>query len=322
MISRRTFTAGLGVAIVWLHTARAQQRAMPVVGLLSPTTAEYEASFRQGLADAGYVEGENVAIEYRRADGHYDRLPALAADLVARKVDVIATLGPPSALAAKRATSAIPIVFEVGSDPIALGLVASLARPGGNLTGVTFLTVELLPKLVQLLSELVPQVRVIAALVNPTNPNTERNMADLQEAARATGLQVHLIKAATEDEIDGAFATLMRLPAGALIVTGDPFFNSRREQLGALASRYAVPAIYPFREYAVADGLISYGASIAATHRRLGAYAAKILKGAKPGDLPVEQSTTFELVINLKAARALGLAVPQSLIARADEVIE
>jgi putative tryptophan/tyrosine transport system substrate-binding protein len=315
-----------GAALARPPAARAQQNAMPVVGLLSPTTpdgsAPYFAAFRQGLADAGYVEGQDVAIEYRYAENHYDRLPALAADLVARKVDVIATTGPPSALAAKSATSTMPIVFEVGSDPVALGLVASLARPGGNLTGVTFLTVELLPKLLELASELVPHAKVIAALINPTNPNTERNIADLQEAARAKGVQLHILKAATENEIDAAFTTLVLLHVGALVVVGDPFFNSRREQLAALASHHAVPAIYPFHEYAQAGGLMSYGASIPATHRQLGTYAAKILKGAKPADLPVQQSTRFELVINLKTARALGLTVPPSMLARADEVIE
>jgi putative tryptophan/tyrosine transport system substrate-binding protein len=279
------------------------------------------AAFLRGLSETGFVDGQNVAIEYRWAEGDYDRLAALAADLVRSKVDVIATLGIPSALAAKSATSTIPIVFSVG-DAVERGLVASLARPGGNLTGVSLLNVELTPKRLELISELVPQAGVIALLVNPNNPNTERTIRDMEEAARAKRVQLHIVKAGTESEIDAAFASLVQLPAGALVVVGDPLFINRREQLVALASRHAVPAIYAFREYAAAGGLISYGTSFTAAYRQLGTYAGKILKGAKPADLPVEQPTRFELVVNLKTAKALGLTVPPSILARADEVIE
>ena len=302
---------------------------MPVIGFLggtspdAPSVVPSLAAFRQGLSETGYVEGQNLAIEYRWAEGRYDRLPALAADLVGRKVDVIATDGgTPSALAAKSATSTIPIVFTGVSDPVGAGLVASLARPGGNLTGFSNLTAELIPKRLELLSELVPQARVIALLVNPTNKAHQGLVRDVQEAARAKGLQLHILRAGTEGEIDAAFAAVVQLQAGALVIGGDPFFYSRHDQLVALASRHAVPAIYNRPEYTVAGGLISYGQSLAATYHQLGIYAGKILKGAKPADLPVQQPTKFELVINLKTAKALGLTVPQALLARADEVIE
>jgi putative ABC transport system substrate-binding protein len=306
---------------------RAQQKAMPLIGYLNGTSpgpaAPFVAAFRQGLSETGYVEGQSVAIDYRWAEGDYYRLPAMAADLVGRKVDLIAASGgPASALAAKSATSSIPIVFVSGDDAVAAGLVASLARPGGNLTGVSFLDVELMPKRLDLLSELVPQAGVIALLVNPTNPNAERVMRNVQEAARTKGVQLPIQKARTESEIDAAFATLVQLKAGALVVGADAFFNSRREQLVALASRHQVPAIYEWREFPASGGLISYGTSIAAVYRQVGLYAGKILNGAKPADLPVEQPTTLELVVNLKTAKALGLTVPPSILARADEVIE
>jgi putative ABC transport system substrate-binding protein len=316
-----------GAATAWPLVARAQQKAMPVIGYLSTTSpgpaAPSTAAFRQGLSETGYVEGQNVVIEYRSAEGNYDRLPALAADLVARKVDVIVSVGgTPTALAAKNATSTIPIVFRTG-EPVADGLVASLARPGGNLTGFGMLLGELTPKLLELLSELVPQARVIALLVNPNLGSViERIIRDMEEAARAKGVQLPILKAGTESEIDAAFASLVQLQAGALLVAADPFLFNRREQLAALASRHAVPAIYPWREAVAAGGLISYGPSLTAVFREIGIYAGKILKGAKPADLPVQQPTKFELVVNLKTAKALGLTLPQSMLMRADEVIE
>ena len=259
---------------------------------------------------------------YRWAESQYDRLPALAADLVGRNVDVIAANDIPSARAAKRATSSIPIIFIIGGDPVAAGLVTSLAQPGGNLTGVTFISTELVPKRLELLSELVPQAKVIALLVNPHSPNTELMMRDVPKAARVKGVQLDILKASTESEIDGAFASLLQLKSGALVVGTDAFFFQRRAQLVALASRHAVPAIYDAREFVAAGGLVSYGPSLTGTYRQAGVYAGRILKGGKPADLPVEQPTTFELVINLKTIKALGLAVPQSLLASVNEVIE
>jgi putative tryptophan/tyrosine transport system substrate-binding protein len=317
---------GAGTAIAWPLAARAQQKALPVIGYLNSRSpgesAPTLAAFRQGLNETGYVEGQNLTIEYRWADGSYDRLPALAADLVGRKVDVIAASGAPtSALAAKSATSTIPIVFITG-DPVGEGLVASLARPDGNLTGVSALTIDLMPKLFELLSELVPDAGVIALLVNPNNPATGRMIREVQEAARAKGRQLPILKAATEGDFEIAFASLAQLYAGALVISPDSMFISRRDQLVLLASRYAIPAVYSFRNFADSGGLISYGPSPTAINRLLGIYAGKILNGAKPADLPVQQPTKFELVINLKTAKALGLTVPQTLLARADEVIE
>ena len=322
-MKRRELMLMLGGAMTAARALHAQQKTMPVVGFLGSTSpnALLLTAFNQGLSEVGYVEGQNVAIEYRWAKGHYDRLAASATDLVRRKVDVIAALPLPSAQVARNATSTIPIVFCVG-DAVERGLVASLARPGGNLTGVSLINVELMAKRVELLSELVPQADIIALLVNPNNANTERIIREVEEAAHAKGLQIHILKAGTESEIDAAFVTLVRPQAGALVVGGDPFFFTQRAQLVALASRYACPAIFVMREFAEAGGLISYGPSITAAHRQAGGYVGRILKGAKPADLPVQQPTTFELVVNLKTAKALGLTVPPSILARADEVIE
>jgi ABC-type uncharacterized transport system substrate-binding protein len=325
MRRRRFVTILGGTAAAWLRPASAQQKTMPVMGFLSSRSpseaATVVAAFHEGLGETGYVERQNLVIEYRWAGGRFDLLPALAADLVGRKVDVIvATGGAPSSLAAKSATSTIPIVF-VGSDPVKYGLVASLSRPSGNVTGFAVLGDELLPKRLELLSEMVPQARVIALLVNPNNPDTERSIEDVQEAARVKGLQLRILKAGTESGIDDAFASFVQLHC-PLVVGGDPFFDGRREQLVALASRHAVPAIYWLRNYATAGGLISYGPNLAAAYRQAGIYAGKILNGAKPADLPVQQPAKFELVINLKTAKELGLTVPQSILARADEVIE
>ena len=308
------------------RSLRAQQRAMPVIGFLntgSPDTdLPFVVAFRQGLGDAGFVEGQNVAMEHRWAEGHYDRLPVLVGELVSRKVDVIAAGGDAAVIAAKAATSTIPIVFFNGGDPLAMGLIASLAHPGGNLTGFSTFAAELLPKRLELLSELASQARVIAMLVNPSDPNAERFINEMEQVARAKGVNLRILKAGTEGEIDDAFASLVQLRADGLIVSPNAFFVSRREQLVALASRYAVPAIYSRRQFATAGGLISYGSSLTAVYRRMGIYAGKILNGAKPADLPVQQPSIFQLVVNLKTSKALGLTIPPSILARADEVIE
>jgi putative ABC transport system substrate-binding protein len=327
-MNRREFMFFLGGAMTAARALRAQPKPMPVIGYLttgsasSRTLAPNLAAFRQGLSDIGYVEGQNVAIEYRWAEGQYDRLPALAADLVGRKVEVIATSGGPMPVrAAKSATSTIPIVFMGTSDPVGNGLVASLARPGGNITGISPMQTELMAKRLDLLSDLVPQARVIALLV-ATESQTERVIGDVQEAARAKGAELAIVRAGTESEIDTAFASLAQLHADALVVAADPFLGGRRDQLVALASRHAVPAIYSWREFASAGGLISYGSSIADNFRQAGIYVGRILKGEKPADLPVQQPTIFELVINLNTAKVLGISVPPSILARADEVIE
>jgi putative ABC transport system substrate-binding protein len=324
---RRELVLALGgTAITWPRVVRAQ-KAVPVIGFLhsgSPGPAGSNiAAFQRSLSENGFVTGQNVAIEYQWAESHFERLPAMAADLVGRKVDlIIAGGGTPSILAAKAATSTIPIVFANAGNPVETGLVVSLARPGGNLTGVSILFAELTLKRIELLAELVPQARVIGLLVNPKNPTNELTVGDPREAARTKGVQLLDLKAGSESEIDAAFAALVEMLAGALIVGADVLFMTVRNRLVALASRTAVPAIYAWREFVEAGGLISYAPSITGTYHQVGIYAAKILKGSKPGDLPVEQPTRFEVVINLKAAKALGVIVPPSLLARADEVIE
>jgi putative ABC transport system substrate-binding protein len=324
---RRDVIAGLAAtAAAWPRAVQAQ-KAVPLIGYLNSNSpgpnVPFLAAFREGLSETGYVEAKNLVIEYRWAENHFDRLPSLAADLVDRRVDLIATGGgPASALAAKYATSTIPILFTAVGDPIAAGLVASLARPGGNVTGFSVLVNELNPKRLELLCELVPRAGVIALLVNPTGTAYERITRDIQEAARARGVKLPILNASTEDEIDSAFASLVQLQADGLLVGSDPFFNSRREQLVALASRQLVPVMHEWRESVALGGLISYGPSLTGVHRQAGIYAGRILRGEKPADLPVQQPTKFELVINLNTAKALGLTVPQSLLARADEVIE
>jgi putative ABC transport system substrate-binding protein len=324
-VNRRELLLLLCGAMTAGHTLRAQQNAMTVIGFLGSgslgSQAVPTAAFREGLAEAGYIEGHNLTIEYRWAEGRYDRLTTFAAELIDRKVDVIVASGVPAALAAKKATSTIPIVF-IGSDPVERGLVASLARPGGNLTGINFFSVELHPKRLELIAELVHGAGVIALLVNPDHANAERIMQAGEDAARAKGVELPILKASSETEIDAAFATLNQQHVQALVVGADAFFDSRREQLIALAARHGLPAIYAWREFCQAGGLISYGPSLAGALRQLGNYAGRILKGASPADLPVQQPTTFDLVVNLKTAKALGLTVPPSILASATEVIE
>jgi len=325
-VRRRRFIAALAALIGSPLALRAQQRAMPVIGFLGVGSekgfAPQVAAFDRGLKDTGWVPEQNVTIEYRWAEGHFDWLPDLAGELAASGVSVIATSGGAlPARAAKAATTTIPIVFEVGIDPVEAGLVASFAHPGGNLTGITIATGELNPKRLDLLSELVPEARVIAMLVNP-NSNMQRFLPIVQEAARAKTLQLSILTAGTESEFDSAFSSLAQAHAGALLVSNDPFFFSRRDRLIALAARYAVPAMYEWREFVEAGGLASYGTSINGMYRRLGVYVGRVLSDTKPSDLPIEQPTKFELILNLKTAKALGLSVPQTILARADEVIE
>jgi len=326
-MNRRELLLLLAGAMTVPRAIRAEQKAMPVIGFLGSATAAANARllpyFHQGLGETGFVEGRHVVIEYRWAEDRYDRLPGLAADLVGHKVDVIvSTGGITGALAAREASSEIPIVFITGDDPVDRGLVTSLARPGGNLTGVSFLTIELTPKRLELILDLAPHAKVICLLVNPKNAGAERVVREMANAARTKRVQLHFLKAGTESEIDAAFASLAQLQTEGLVVASDPYFASRRDQLVTLATRRGVPAIYERQEFAAAGGLISYGPSFPDTWHKVGIYAGKILKGEKPADLPVQQPTSFELVVNLKTARALGLTVPPSILARADEVIE
>jgi putative ABC transport system substrate-binding protein len=324
---RRAFITLVGGAAVWPLSARAQQPAMPLIGYLGAQSPAAFASrvraFRQGLGETGYAEGRNVAIEFRWAEGQHNRLSALAADLVSRQVAVIvAPGGAPAALAAKSATTTIPIVFEMGADPIAMGLVGSLNRPGGNLTGVSSLNVEVTPKRLEILHELVPTAAVLAVLVNPTSPTADSQLRNLQAAASTLGLQLHVLHASTERDFDTVFATLLRLRAGGLVVASDTFFATHSEQLAALTVRHAVPAIHQSRDFSTAGGLTSYGGSFVESHRQAGVYTGRIIKGDKPADLPVQQVTKVELFVNLKTAKTLGVTVPLPLLARADEVIE
>jgi putative tryptophan/tyrosine transport system substrate-binding protein len=323
---RREFIALLGSGVAgWSLAARAQQAAMPVVGFLNGGSpdANRVAAFRQGLNETGYIEGRNLAIEYHWAEGQYDRLPALAADLVRRQVNVIAATSTPAVITAKAATTTIPIVFVTSSDPVQLGLAASLSRPGGNLTGTTTLAIEVTPKRLEILHELLPTAKLFALLVNPTNPYADILSRNVQAAARTLGLQLHILHASTEHDFDTVFATLAQLRAGGLVIGGiEIFFESRRGQLAALALRHSIPTIYQSREFAVAGGLMGYGGNTMDSYRVAGLYTGRILKGEKPADLPVQQVTKVDLIINLKTAKVLGLDIPPTLLARADEVIE
>jgi putative ABC transport system substrate-binding protein len=326
---RREFITLLGGAaaaplLLWPLAARAQEATTPVIGFLNSTSpgphSPMVAAFRGGLAETGYVEGRNVAIEYRWAEGRYDRLPTLAADLVRRQLSVIAATSTPAALAVPITT--IPIVFTTGNDPVKLGLVSSLNRPGGNITGSTFFNNALGPKRLQILRELAPNANLLAMLVNPSNPNTQSDTVQMQLAARSLGVQILIVTASNETEFDAVFANLVEQRVAALIVNSDPFFYSRREQLTALVARHAIPAIYEVREFTAAGGLMSYGTSVTDAYRQAGVYVGRILKGESPGDLPIQQPVKFEFVINLKAAKTLGLEMPDRILVAADEVIE
>jgi putative tryptophan/tyrosine transport system substrate-binding protein len=327
-MKRREFIGLLGgAAVAWPLAAQAQQSPVPVIGYLSGSapgaSAQTLGAFREGLGQTGYVEGRNLTIEYRWAEGQYDRLPALAADLVGRKVDLIAATGRDlAARAAKSASGTIPIIFTSGDDPVLTGLVTSLARPSGNLTGVSLFVVELHAKRLELMTELVPQARAVALLVNPNSPQTERVVQAMAAAAGSKGLQLHILKAADKNEIAAAFASLAALQVGALIQQADPFFIQRRHQLTLLAARHAIPTIYEGRQFPEAGGLMSYGISIPQMYHQLGVYSGRILKGEKPSDLPVMQPTKFQLVVNRDAAKVIGLTIPESFLLRADEVIE
>ncbi|HEY4405789.1 MAG TPA: ABC transporter substrate-binding protein [Xanthobacteraceae bacterium] len=325
-LARRAFITLLGTAATWPLAAHAQQASMPVIGYLGPGTLERSAArlraLRQSLSEAGFVEGRNVAIEYRWADYHNENIPALAADLVHRQVNVITTGGVPAALATRAATRTIPIVFSFGVDPVALGLVASLNRPGGNITGVANLGGELGAKRLELIHELVPGANPIGLLLNPSNLSTESQTRDMQAAAQTLGVRLQIVHASAERDFDAAFASLLEARAGALVIGNDALLINRSEQIAALALRHAMPAVYQFPEFAAAGGLISYGGSDIETSRLVGDYTSRILKGEKPGDLPVQQATRTELIINMKTAKALGLTFPLALLGRADEVIE
>jgi putative ABC transport system substrate-binding protein len=326
-VKRREFITLLGGAAAWPIAARAQQIALPVIGYLGAESPAAFASrvraFRQGLGETGFIEGQNVAIEFRWAEGQHNRLPALAADLARRMVTVIvAPGGAPAALAAKSATTTIPIVFEIGADPIAIGLVETLNRPGANLTGVTSLNVQVTPKRLEILHEVVPAAALIGILLNPTGPTADSQLRNLQAAAGALGVQLHVLHASTERDFDSAFETLLQLRAGGLVVASDIFFATRSEQIAALTVRHKVPAIHQSRDFAIAGGLMSYVGSFVESHRQAGIQTGRILKGDKPADLPVQQVTKVELFINLKSAKTLGVTFPLSLLARADEVIE
>jgi len=326
-MQRREFLSVLGgAAVAWPLAARAQQPAMPVIGFLNPTSADgfsfQMAAFRQGLQDVGYIDGQNVRIEPSWAEGQYDRLPSLAADFVRRKVNVIAASGADSAFAAKAATTTIPIVFDTASDPVKVGLVTSLARPGGNLTGASRLSVELLPKRLELVGEVVPNTTVIGLLVNPAARSAAKAVSDVESAARAIGRKIKVLNAGSEREIDVAFEALSEMRADGLLIATNQFFSSRTKKLAALTVRHAIPTVYQSREFAAAGGLMAYGPNDADAYKLLGVYVGRILKGARPADLPVEQLARIELVINLKTAKTLGLKIPPAMVARADEVIE
>jgi putative tryptophan/tyrosine transport system substrate-binding protein len=326
-MKRREFIAGLGSSAAWPLAAQAQQPALPVIGLLSYQSAEVDyknvtVPFLQGLKETGYVDGQNVAVEYRYAKNQLDRLPTLAADLVRRRVTVIVASGNEAAAAAKAATTALPIAFAIGGDPIAMGLVAGLNRPGANVTGYASLTVELEPKRLQLLREVIPNATRFGVLADPTYPPTPSTIADLQAAAHTLGLQLVVVNARTDIDLETAFTTFSRQRVGAVLVTTSTFYNRHVENLAALAAHHALPAIFPNREYALAGGLMSYGSSLSNAYHQVGIYAGRILKGEKPADLPVQQATKLELIINLKTAKALGLTIPETLLATADEVIQ
>jgi putative ABC transport system substrate-binding protein len=325
-MKRRAFLTAMGGAAAWPFAVHAQAPTLPVIGFLNGASYDKSAylvsEFHRALNDAGFVEARNVAIEYRSADGQYDRLPALAADLVRRQVNVIVATGTPTGLPAKAATTTIPIVFVTGSDPVQQGLVSNLSRPEGNITGATTLAVELGQKRLELLHELVPSANFVAALVNPKGPNLAPLLSDLETAARVVGLRLQIVHASSEEELDAVFPEVVRLRAGALVIGVDTFFNSQSVRLAELALKHGIPAMYQYREFVAAGGLVSYGGSITGAYRVAGSYTARILKGEKPSDLPVQQSIKSELFINLKTAKTLGLEVPSTVLLRADETIE